>query len=284
MFTKVAQIYKDKRYFKGVFIDEAENFELKDLEFIGNISYKTRNFLYVSYDKAKQMSHLEEKTVSVEEYTFDNIITFGKNYRNSIEIGNFNTGFQSSLEKFNLLEFGDENDYFVPFQIESSAIGEVEAIEYSSTSEMMGNIVEHIRRYTDQGYSYSDMCIIYPFNQKVLRGKKYVYSKHMVKSYLEENGIVFSFADDETNNMYKSTGVTLSNIYNVTNLEYKIVFFCQIDVLYNAFNIENRINARKMINIIYTATSRATEKLCVYLREDETRPGLIDLLKISSLE
>ena len=284
VFTKVAQIYKDKRYFKGVFIDEAENFELKDLEFIRNISYKTRNFLYVSYDKAKQMSHLEEKTVSVEEYTFDNIITFGKNYRNSIEIGNFNTGFQSNLEKFNLLEFGDENDYFVPFQIESSAIGEVEAIEYSSTSEMMGNIVEHIRRYTDQGYSYSDMCIIYPFNQKVLRGKKYVYSKHMVKSYLEENGIVFSFADDETNNMYKSTGVTLSNIYNVTNLEYKIVFFCQIDVLYNAFNIENRINARKMINIIYTATSRATEKLCVYLREDETRPGLIDLLKISSLE
>ena len=55
-------------------------------------------------------------------------------------------------------------------------------------------------------------------------------------------------------------------------------------MLYNAFNIENRINARKMINIIYTATSRATEKLCVYLREDETRPGLIDLLKISSLE
>lgn len=284
VFIKVAQIYKDKKYFKGVFIDEAENFQLKDIEFLRNISYNTRNFLYASYDKAKQMSHLEEKIISAEEYPFENIITFGNNYRNSIEIGNFNTAFQNNMEKFNLLEIGDAKDYFIPFQIESSIVGEVEAIEYKATSEMMAGIVDNIRKFLEQGYSYADMCIIYPFNQKVLKGNKHVYSKHMVKTYLEEHDIIFSFADDETNNIYKGTGVTLSNIYNVTNLEYKIVFFCQVDVLYNSFNIENKINAKKMINIIYTATSRATEKLYVYLKEDETRPGLIDLLKISSIE
>lgn len=284
VFIKVAQIYAGKRYFKGIFVDESENFVKKDLEFLRNISYTTKNFLYVSYDKAKQMSHLEEKTVSIEEYSFDNIITMGKNYRNSIEIGTFNIGFQDNLENFKMLELSESEDYFIPFEIESGIIGEVKAIEYKTSSEMMADMVEKINHYIEKGYKYSDMCVIYPFNEKVLKGKKYVYSKHMVKKFLEENEIVFNFADDETSNLYASTGVTLSNIYNVTNLEYKIVFFCQLDVLYNSFNIENKINARKMINIIYTATSRATEKLCIYLKEDETRPGLIDLLKISSIE
>jgi len=284
VFNKVAQIYSSKRYFKGIFVDEAENFLIKDMEFLRNISYSTRNFLYASYDKAKQMSHLEEKTVSIEGFGFENMITLGKNYRNSMGIGNFNMGFQDNLERYKLLELSEPEDYFVPFEIESSIIGEVNAIEYKSSVEMMTDMVEKIKLYIEKGYKYSDMCVIYPFNEKVLKGKRYVYSKHMVKTFLEENEIIFNFADDETSNLYSSTGVTLSNIYNVTNLEYKIVFFCQLDVLYNSFNIENKINARKMINIIYTATSRATEKLCVYLKDDETRPGLIDLLKISSIE
>ena len=284
IFNKVAQIYNEKRYFKGVFVDEAENFELKDLKFLRSISYNTRNFLYVSYDKAKQMSHLEEKVVSVEEYEFDNILTFNTNYRNSVAVGSFNTGFQNNIETFSLLELKGENDYFIPFDIGSHVIGEVRNFEYSSSLEMMGMILEHIKEYEALGYSYSDMCIIYPFNEKVLKGKKYVYSKHMVKKYLEENGVIFNFADDETSNLYSSQGITLTNIYNVTNLEYKIVFLCQLDVLYNSFSIENKINTRKMINIIYTATSRATERLCLYLREDESRPGIIDLLKISSID
>ncbi|MGB5824281.1 MAG: UvrD-helicase domain-containing protein [Proteocatella sp.] len=284
VFDKVAKIYSDKRYFKGIFVDESENFLIKDLEFLRKISYSTRNFLYVSYDNAKQMSHMEEKTVSIEEYSFDNMITLDKNYRNSLEIGNFNMGFQDNLEKYKMLELNESEDYFLPFQIESGIIGEVNAIEYKTSTEMMTDIVEKIKFFIEKGYKYSDMCVIYPFNEKVLKGKKHVYSKHLVKKFLEENEIIFSFADDETSNLYSSTGVTLSNIYNVTNLEYKIVFFCQLDVLYNSFNIENKINARKMINIIYTATTRATEKLCIYLKDDETRPGLIDLLKISSIE
>lgn len=284
VFDKVAKIYSDKRYFKGIFVDEAENFLIKDFEFLRSISYNTRNFLYASYDKAKQMSHLEEKTVSIEGYNFENMITLDKNYRNSMEIGNFNMGFQDNLEKYKLLELDQTEDYFLPFQTESSIIGEVNAVEYKTSTEMMTDMVEKIKLFVEQGYKYSDMCVIYPFNEKVLKGKKHVYSKHMVKKFLEENEIIFNFADDETSNLYSSTGVTLSNIYNVTNLEYKIVFFCQLDVLYNSFNIENKINARKMINIIYTATTRATEKLCIYIKDDETRPGLIDLLKISSIE
>lgn len=284
IFVKVAQIYNEKRYFKGIFVDEAENFCLKDLKFLRSISYITRNFLYVSYDKAKQMSHLEEKVTSVEEYSYDNILTFNTNYRNSLEIGKFNMGFQSNIETFSLLELKGETDYFIPFNIESRLIGEVRTFEYTSSLDMMNMMLSHIKEYKEQGYNYSDMCIIYPFNEKVLKGKKYVYSKHLVKKYLEENEIIFNFADDETSNFYKSQGITLSNIYNVTNLEYKIVFVCQLDVLYNSFSIENKINTRKMINIIYTATSRATERLCLYLKEDESRPGIIDLLKISSME
>lgn len=284
IFVKVAQIYNEKRYFKGVFVDEAENFELKDLKFLRSISYLTRNFLYVSYDKAKQMSHLETKTIPVDEYEYDNILTFNTNYRNSICVGTFNAGFQNNIETFSLLELKGERDYFIPFNVESRTAGDVRTFEYASSPDMMNMMLEHINEYKEQGYNYSDMCIIYPFNEKVLKGKKYVYSKHLVKKYLEENDIIFNFADDETSNLYNSQGITLSNIYNVTNLEYKIVFLCQLDVLYNSFSIENKINTRKMINIIYTATSRATEKLCLYLREDETRPGIIDLLKISSID
>lgn len=284
IFVKVAQIYNEKRYFKGIFVDEAENFVLKDLKFLRSISYITRNFLYVSYDKAKQMSHLEEKVTSVEEYSYDNILTFNTNYRNSLAIGKFNMDFQNNIETFSLLELKGESDYFIPFNIESRVIGDVRTFEYTSSSDMMNMMLSHIKEYKEQGYSYSDMCIIYPFNEKVLKGKKYVYSKHLVKKYLEENEIIFNFADDETSNLYKSQGITLSNIYNITNLEYKIVFVCQLDVLYNSFSIENKINTRKMINIIYTATSRATERLCLYLKEDETRPGIVDLLKISSME
>lgn len=282
VFAKVAKIYQGKRYYKGIFVDEAENFTKEEIEFLRNISFQTKNFLCVSYDRAKRLSEIEN--VSSYDYEYDNILTLDNNFRNSKAISMFNMEFQNKLEEFSALEIGEIGDYFIPYGLGNQEKGEVNLFEGVSSKEIMDQIVNKIKELESEGYKTSEMCIIYPFNIKVLKGQKHIYSKHLVKTHLEENEILYSIADDETSNRYQAQGVTLTNIYNVNNLEYKIIFFCQLEVLFAGLNIENKEEAQKITNILYTAMGRATEKLFIYLKEDDNRPGILDLLKLTARE
>lgn len=282
VFEKIAQIYRGKRYFKGIFVDEAENFSYEEIKFLKDISYASKSFLYISYDEPKRMTPLSDKETS-NEYPYDELILLGKNYRSSQAVGYFNLGFQNDINAFSALELERVGDYFRAFSTMSKKDGYTEVIEYQDTPQMLDTLVSIVKKYIEKGYHYSDICIIYPYNEKFVRGNKAVYSKHLIKKVLDDNEIIVSFADDESSNLLNSTGVTLSNIYNCTNLEWKVVILCQLDTLYNNYTTMKNKEVQKMLNIIYTASGRATEDLYILIRRDENRPGVIDLLSQKNL-
>ena len=277
VFAKISEIYKGKRYYKGIFVDEAENFSCEEMRFLRNISHKTKNFLYFSFDEAKQMTPIRFRDDNVSHFEIDHKIRLYDNYRASREIGRFNLDFQNDLNAFSALEINRIDDYFLPFATRKPKTGNATVLEYESTEEMLQMILEQIRRLIEKGHKESDICIIYPFNEKGI-GAKYINSKKLLQEALVSNGSRVHFADDEVSNLSSLDGICLSNIYNCTNLEWKLVIVCQLDLLYREQSEMTEKETQKMLNIIYTASGRASEGLFFLIKKDEERPGIIDLL------
>lgn len=277
VFEKVAKIYEGKRYFKGIFVDESENFNVEEMLFLRNIAHPTKYFLYLSYDEAKRMAPFGEKALA-NTLDYDERVVLRTNYRSSEKVGYFNLDFQNDINAFSALELDRMDNYFQSFSTVSSLKGNAQVIEYPDTPQMLEELVSLVKRYLDEGYLPSDICIIYPYNEKVVRANRAVYSKHLIKKVMDDHSIVVTFADDESGNLQNSTGITLSNIYNCTNLEWKVVILCQLDTLYNCYTTLKNKEVQKMLNIIYTASGRAIQDLYIMIRKDEHRPGIIDLL------
>lgn len=278
VFEKIAKIYKGKRYFKGVFVDEGENFNTSEIQFLRDISYSMKNILYIAYDEAKRMSPFDEHKEDASHFPKDNLLVAKGNYRMSQEVGYFNLDFQNDVNTFSVLELNRHSEYFKSFNVNNPKKGFAQVLEHEDTPQMLSRVIQIIKDSVGSGYDYSDICIIYPFNEKVVKNNKSVYSKHLLKKVLDENNILVNFADDESSYLQKPIGVTLSNIYNCTNLEWKVVILCQLDTLYNTFTKPKTKDIQKMLNIIYTATGRTNENLYVLIRKDDHRPGIIDLL------
>lgn len=279
VFEKVAKIYKGKRHFKGVFVDEAENFSYNEIEFLREVSYKTKNVLYISYDEPKRMTPIPENLEGANRYPWDHRLTLSQNYRASRAVAQFNLDFQNDINAFSALELDRVNNYFKTFTSASKMEGKSQIFEYETTDEMQSQILDVVHSCLQKGYAYSDIGIIYPYNEKI-KGSQNVQSKQMLKNWMEEEGVDVSFVDDESGNLKRANGITLTNIYNCTNLQWKVVILCQLDILYAEINPENlkRKDIQKMLNIIYTASGRANEELYVMLKKDDQRPGVIDLL------
>ncbi len=277
VFEKISKIYKGKRYYKGIFVDESENFSTEEIHFLRDISYLTKNILYLSFDEAKQMTPIRAKERNANQYPWDQYIRLMQNYRASKEIGRFNLDFQNDLNAFSALEIDRLGDYFLPFITEKTEIGNAKVLEYENTDAMIQMLLDQLNALVQKGYKESDICIIYPFNEKGI-GNKSVNSKQILKDALSEHGFKTHFADDEASNLSASDGICLSNIYNSTNLEWKVVLVCQLDLLYPNYETMTEKETQKMLNIIYTASGRACEELYLLINQNENRPGIIDLL------
>ena len=141
----------------------------------------------------------------------------------------------------------------------------------------MAWILKIIGFYEEKNYEYSDIGILYPFNTKMMKGGM-VDSKKTLKDTLDSKKIPLTYATDETNNFQKSDKIMLSNIYNFNNLEKRVIIFCQLDTIYD-LNMDSSTNEiQRMLNIIYTGVSRATEALYILIKKDDQRPAIIDLL------
>ena len=81
----------------------------------------------------------------------------------------------------------------------------------------------------------------------------------------------------------KKTGITLSNLYFIKNLEYKAVVFCELEMLYNQtinkedqdYQINDFIGD---LNKIYMVINRASEYLTITTTFNENSSELIKIL------
>ena len=89
---------------------------------------------------------------------------------------------------------------------------------------------------------------------------------------LKEHDIPFLIATDEMTNMTNKIGVTLSNVYTVSNLEFSVVFFLELESVELSFRkhiLEEQIFLQEF-NIIYTILNRSLERLYLFIEDRES--------------
>ena len=277
VFAKVEDIYKGKRYYKGVFVDEAENFSADNIRFLRNLCPKEKSFFIAALDEAKQLSPIERGEQAEIRRSAHHLIRTGENYRQAQQIAHYNRSFQNNVNTFSLLELDQIQDYFLPFDVVRQERGKLEIIEYEEQEDAMATLLKIVGLYEEKNYDYEDIGILYPFNTKMIRGNT-IDSKKIIKEALNSKKIPSVYATDETNNFQKTDSITLSNIYNFNNLEKRIIIFCQLDTIYDVNPNNANKDIQRMLNIIYTGTGRATEALYILIKRDVNRPAIIDLM------
>ncbi|MGL5439210.1 MAG: hypothetical protein ACRDA4_02330 [Filifactoraceae bacterium] len=279
---KVNKIYENDHVFKGIFVDEGENYRSQDLEFLQGNLYKSKWVFQVAIDMGKDLKNKEKiSEEEIENIGFDNIIELKKNYRLTGEQLIYLENLKNKMKSYN------KDIKFVgalgrSLEGESYKRGQVIFKSSVDTVGMISDICQEINKLLEEGNSYSDIAIVYPFNKRSVKKKGQIYSQYIVKNGLMKAGLPYIFASGQMSGLREKVGITLSNIYNVCNLEYKVIILCEIDSLIEV--IQEKIgegdidNYLMLYNIIYTATSRSTDKVYLYLRGDTRNKNLSNLL------
>ncbi|MBP2027846.1 superfamily I DNA/RNA helicase [Acetoanaerobium pronyense] len=286
IFTKVSQIYKDKNLYKGIFIDEAENFKEEHFLFLENVLYKTKKFLMISADKGKDIrGTLMDFVGGWENFDFRDIKEFNKNYRSTKSLTGFTNNFID-----NVISYSQEKNLIVPddYLIKSASqrikgdsvcIEKVETIE-----EKFQEIINKINFLQEKKkINISDICIIFPFNKRKTGTRSVIYFQYLLKKALDDADIPYISAHEEITNLNYKSGVTISNIYSINNLEYKAVILCELEMLFNhslgnEYTMSDSHSFIKNINVVYTAITRATDYLQIFTLMDKEDSDIIKML------
>lgn len=286
VFAKVKELYK-KAYFKGVFVDEGENFSLEELLFLQSTVSTARGFFMLSKDKGKDIKNVNISLwKGADEVTFEHATHLDVNFRLSQEVNVLVNRLIDTAEDYMYRQaYGDLSQYFFHSYAKTRERGEFE-LRYSRNSEdMLAEIAHSVKQMLESGrYQYGDILIVYPFNQRKTKSKGLVHSKQKLRMAMEEAGIPYLFAGDQMKNMTDKIGVTLSNVFNITNLEYKAVIFCEIETIFDRYRQEGETDCSDLLftlNILYTVISRSTDKVTVYKKQNAPVHPVIDLLEES---
>ena len=286
IFIKTTQIYKNNNIYKGIIIDEAENFKEDYLLFLKNCLYRTKHFFMLSADKAKDIrGFMENFTGGWENLEYVEIAEFNKNYRSTKNLADFTNTFTA-----NVTEYIEEKKFILPqdYYLRSTSLRykgkNIEIKKCETMEDKFNQIINLIKKLTNKGLNYGDICIIYPFNKRRTKTKSVIYFQYLLKIALEEANIPFMISNDDFTNLTYKTGITISNIFSINNLEYKVVILCELEMLYthslnDEFSNADALAFLKNINIVYTAINRATEELHIFTLMDETDSKIVSLLK-----
>ncbi|MBQ3423424.1 MAG: DNA helicase, partial [Romboutsia sp.] len=93
----------------------------------------------------------------------------------------------------------------------------------------------------------------------------------------------YIYSEDTLTNLSPKSGITISNMFSIKNLEYKAVILCELEMLYNQtindeeqdYQINDFVGD---LNKIYLTISRATEYLSIITTLNENGSNLIKLL------
>ncbi|SHK31052.1 UvrD-helicase domain-containing protein [Tepidibacter formicigenes] len=289
VFLQVKNVLKDKKIYKGIFLDECENFNQEEIEFIQGMLYKSKNIFNISADKGKDIkSNLKSFIGSWENIDFNDIVEFNYNYRQTKKITSFINSFtQNILEYMDKLNIDFPKNYYLKTQSLRKEGEQVEIITVEDIEEKIKAIIWEIEYLVNQkGFKYSDIAIIYPYNKRKLKNGNMIYFQYILRKALEESNIPYIYSNDELTNLSNKMGVTISNIYAINNLEYKAVIFCQIEMLYSHGLNEKNTNYEirsfiKNLNIIYTALTRSIDHLTIITTFSEKNSDVIKMLKDS---
>lgn len=274
VFAKVVQIYRNKRDYRGIFLDESENFSDEEINFLLDSIYTKKSFFVVSQDKAKDIKNTEKLIwKDIDRVDFDEVIHLKTNYRAAVALNQLLNTYVDKVREYSEEEFSTSlDDYVYKTYTKRKTMGKVESHFFAEFSEVSRNIAQKIRQLVEEGYQYSDICVVYPYNNRKTKMKGQTFYRYIIKNDLEEQSIPFMIATDEIINMSHKIGVTLSNVYNVFNLEYKVILFCGIESLTPEFALRDgseRENFLEGFNIVYSILNRGVDELYLFFKKEE---------------
>lgn len=286
LIKQAKNIIKVKSMFKGIFIDEVENFSKSELDFIREFLYKSKYIFNVFYCEGSNIySNLNIFKSNLSGIEFDYEVKLNKNYRQSKSLVNFiNKFIDNSNEYINELRPNLNKDIFTKTKPILKDYKDVDIVKVSDLDEQLSAILWEIEYLVSKkGLNYSDIAIVYPYNKKKLKSGKTIYFQYLIRKSLEEREIPYIYSEDTLTNLSPKSGVTISNIFSIKNLEYKSVILCELEMLYNQtindeeqdYQINDFVGD---LNKIYLSISRPTEYLSIITTLNENGSNLIKLL------
>lgn len=279
-------IIKNKNMFKGIFIDEVENFNKDEISFIQEFLYKTK-FIFNAFccQSLNISSDLNIFKYNLEGIEFKETVILEKNYKQSEDLVKFTNNFAKNTNDY-IKNLRDNKIYNEFYQTKPIRVGNkaVDIIKVSDLDDQISSLIWEIEYLiSKKGLHYSEICIIYPYNKKKLKNGKTIYFQYMLKKALEEANIPYIYAEENLTNISKKLGVTISNIYTINNLEYKALIVCELEMLYN-----HTINDKEQdyqindfvgdLNKVYLSITRACDYLSIITTFNENSSDIIKLL------
>ena len=285
LIKQARNVIKNKNMFKGIFIDEAENFKNEEIDFISEFLYKTKNIFDLYYCEALNITNDLNIFKNKQDIKLDKMVSLDINYRQSKSLVKFVNRFCENSNHYikNLRPLIDNDIYTLTKSIHKKG-QDPEIIKVSDLEEQIESILWEIDYLTNKkGLNYSDIAIVYPYNKKKLKNGKTIYFQYILRKALEEAKIPYMMAEDEITKITKKIGITISNIYGIRNLEYKAVIFCELEMLYNQtigdtkqdYQINDFVGD---LNKIYLAINVPTEYLKIITTFNEDSSEIIKIL------
>lgn len=277
---------KNKKMFKGIFVDEGENFTEDEINLIYEFLYKTKNIFNVCVCKAYNINNsLNIYKCRIKTLKYEDELFLSKNYRQSFEITEFINSYCRNCN--NLISTLRDNIVFKVFMETNSewkTKKDVNIVKVEDLDDQINSVIWEVQHLVkDMGYKFEDIAIVYPYNKKKLKNGKVIYFQYMLRKSLEESGIEYMYAEDSITNITPKHGITISNIYSIKSLSYKAVIICELEMLYNQSilptNQDYQVNDFVGdLNKVYTAMTRAEEYLSIVVSYSEDNSDIIKLL------
>ena len=278
---------KNKKMFKGIFIDEAENMNEDDINLIYQFLYTSKRVFNVNVCKAYNINNSLNiyKCKIKENIEYEDELHLEKNYRQSQEVVDFINSFcDRSNDYIRSLRDNIPTTIFMKTKSIYKSGMNVNIVKVDDLDDQIHSVIWEIQHLiNDCGFKPEDIAVVYPFNKKKLKNGKMIYFQYMLRKSLEDADIPYMYADDTVTNLTPKTGVTISNIYSIKSLSYKAIIICELEMLYNhkvsAEDQDYQINDFVGdLNKVYTAMTRVEDYLSIIASYDKDSSDIFKLL------
>ena len=290
LIKQAINIIKNKRIFKGIFIDESESFDQRDIEFIQEFLYEKKYIFNVFYCECLNIyNNFNIFKNKFENVLFDEVLNLETNYRQCKQIVDFSNKFSENANNYiKGLRKNINRDIFSTSHTIIKEGMNTQLVKVNDLEDQINAILWEIEYLVkNKGINYKDIAIVYPYNKKKLKNGKTIYFQYILKKALDEANIPYIQADENLTKYVNRDCITISNLFFMKNLEYKAVVFCELEMLYNQ-TIDEKDQDYQIndfvgdLNKIYMGINRASEYLTIITTFNENSSELIKVLIDSS--
>ena len=286
LIKQAKNVIKNKRMFKGIFIDEAECFEQKHVEFIQEFLYEKKYIFNISYCESLNIyNNVNIFKDQLNYIRFDDKILLNENYRQKRTIIDFSNRFCENANNYiKSIRNNINREIYRPVKPIMNEGVNAQIVKVDDLEDQINAILWEIEYLVkNKGINYSDIAIVFPYNKKKLKNGKTIYFQYLLKKALDDASIPYIIGDENLTKHVKRNGITISNLYFIKSLEYKAVVFCELEMLYNqTINEENQdYQVNDFVgdlNKIYMVINKASEYLTIITTFNEKASELIRIL------